>query len=32
MTTQGWIFLSLAWGFILSLSIYSIAKVLKNNK
>ncbi len=32
MTISGWIFLILAWGFILSLTVYSVIKVLKNNK
>lgn len=32
MTTEGWIFLTLAWGFILALTFYSVSKVMKNNK
>lgn len=31
MSLLGWLFLTIAWGFILSLAIYSISKVLKNN-
>lgn len=31
MTTEGWIFLILAWGVILSLTAYCFNKVLKGN-
>lgn len=31
MTTEGWIFLTLAWGVILSLTFYCFYKVLKGN-
>jgi hypothetical protein len=31
MTTEGWIFLFLAWGVILSLTAFCFYKVLKGN-
>lgn len=31
MTTEGWIFLILAWGVILSLIVFCFYKVLKGN-
>lgn len=31
MTTEGWIFLTLAWGVILTLTSYCFYKVLKGN-
>ncbi|BDQ02353.1 MAG: hypothetical protein KatS3mg036_0737 [Ignavibacterium sp.] len=31
MTTEGWIFLTLAWGVILTLISYCFYKVLKGN-
>jgi hypothetical protein len=32
MSVNGWIFITIAWGFIISLTIFSLSKVLKDDK
>jgi len=32
MSINGWIFITIAWGLIISLTIFSLSKVLKDDK
>lgn len=32
MSVNGWIFITIAWGSIISLTIFSLSKVLKDDK